>query len=151
MRIFYTTKNITFFSLFLTFCFVGSFTILWDQSYPKFQEQITIQKQRQMQKENRQEQENIQMEKDKQQQEPIDFHTVVNKQQEQLNSQIDQVVKQVSDLKWEENEITWRLEIPTIALDAPIAEGTSDEIMNSFIGHFEDTPTDLRKCLFSSS
>lgn len=150
MRIFYTSKGITFLSLFLTFCLVGSFAILWNKSYPRFQEQITIQKQRQIQKENRQEQERIEIEKNKEKQEQIDFHTVVENQQAQLNSQIDKLVKQISNLQWEENQITWRLEIPTIALDAPIAEGTSDEIMNSFIGHFEDTPMYIRKCLFSS-
>lgn len=34
----------------------------------------------------------------------------------------------------------WQLEIPKINLVAPIAEGTSANIMNEFVGHFEETP-----------
>ena len=33
----------------------------------------------------------------------------------------------------------WKIEIPKINLEATIAEGTSEEIMNKYIGHFEDT------------
>lgn len=36
-------------------------------------------------------------------------------------------------------EDLWQLEIPKINLRAQIAEGTSMEIMNSYIGHFEET------------
>lgn len=34
----------------------------------------------------------------------------------------------------------WKLEIPKINLIADIAEGTSSEILNQYIGHFEETP-----------
>lgn len=34
----------------------------------------------------------------------------------------------------------WQLEIPKINLVAPIAEGTSTNIMNEYVGHFEETP-----------
>lgn len=33
----------------------------------------------------------------------------------------------------------WYLEIPSIQLEAKIEEGTSQEIMNQFIGHFEES------------
>lgn len=33
----------------------------------------------------------------------------------------------------------WKLEIPKIELSAEIEEGTSDEVLNKYIGHFEDT------------
>ena len=33
----------------------------------------------------------------------------------------------------------WRIEIPIIGLNAPIAEGTTQEIMNEYVGHFEET------------
>lgn len=33
----------------------------------------------------------------------------------------------------------WKLEIPKIGLSAQIEEGTSDEILNKYIGHFENT------------
>lgn len=39
----------------------------------------------------------------------------------------------------ETKENIWQVEIPKINLIAPIAEGTSQEIMLEFVGHFEDT------------
>lgn len=38
-------------------------------------------------------------------------------------------------------ENNWKIEIPKISLEASIAEGTSKEIMNKYIGHFEETAT----------
>ena len=34
----------------------------------------------------------------------------------------------------------WQIEIPKINLVAPIAEGTSANIMNEYVGHFAETP-----------
>ena len=34
----------------------------------------------------------------------------------------------------------WQIEIPKINLVAPIAEGTSANVMNEYVGHFEETP-----------
>lgn len=49
----------------------------------------------------------------------------------------------VSELHpYEENtnqENVWEIEIPTIGLVAPIKEGTTKEIMDEFVGHFEHT------------
>lgn len=39
----------------------------------------------------------------------------------------------------ETNEDIWQVEIPAINLIAPIAEGTSQEIMLEYVGHFENT------------
>lgn len=39
----------------------------------------------------------------------------------------------------EEKEIQWKLIIPQISLEAEISEGTSKEVMNRYIGHFEET------------
>lgn len=39
----------------------------------------------------------------------------------------------------EDNEKTWRLQIPKIELDASIAEGTTEEVLDVYIGHFEET------------
>ena len=33
----------------------------------------------------------------------------------------------------------WRIVIPSIGLDAPISEGTSTDVMNKYVGHFENT------------
>lgn len=37
---------------------------------------------------------------------------------------------------------SWQIEIPKINLVAPIAEGTSVDIMNEYVGHFEETSRD---------
>ena len=40
----------------------------------------------------------------------------------------------------EENQVTnWTIEIPEINLIAEISEGTSKEVMDKYVGHFEDT------------
>lgn len=42
----------------------------------------------------------------------------------------------------------WRIFIPTLNLDAPILEGTSQSILRKAVGHFENTPTiDGNVCL----
>lgn len=33
----------------------------------------------------------------------------------------------------------WQIEIPKINLKAPIAEGTTEKVMNEYVGHFEST------------
>ena len=33
----------------------------------------------------------------------------------------------------------WQIEIPIINLTAPIAEGTTQDVMREFVGHFEET------------
>jgi len=37
------------------------------------------------------------------------------------------------------NNINWVIEIPAISLKAEISEGTTKEIMDSYVGHFEET------------
>ena len=37
----------------------------------------------------------------------------------------------------------WKIEIQAINLQAPISEGTSKEVMDEFVGHFEETPKDV--------
>jgi len=41
----------------------------------------------------------------------------------------------------ETKENIWQIEIPKINLVAPISEGTSQEVMLEFVGHFENTST----------
>lgn len=48
--------------------------------------------------------------------------------------------EQKTNKKVDEKKNTWRIIIPSINLDAPIAEGTSVEVMNSYVGHFSNTP-----------
>ena len=42
----------------------------------------------------------------------------------------------------EENPNVWKIEIPKISLIADISEGTDKEILDVFVGHFEETKTD---------
>ena len=50
------------------------------------------------------------------------------------------VVTHTEAITKEENN-DWYLEIPKINLKAPIEEGTTKEIMDQFIGHFEESKT----------
>lgn len=47
--------------------------------------------------------------------------------------------EQKEEVVEETKENIWQVEIPKINLIAPIAEGTSQEVMLEFVGHFEDT------------
>ena len=42
-----------------------------------------------------------------------------------------------------EEEFNWYIEIPSIDLKAPIKETTEMNILNKFVGHFEETPTTI--------
>lgn len=53
-----------------------------------------------------------------------------------LNSNI---AKQISTKS--ERKVEWYIEIPTISLKAPITEGTTKEILDNYVGHFEESPT----------
>lgn len=53
-----------------------------------------------------------------------------------LNSNIS---KQLSTKS--EEKVEWYIEIPTISLKAPITEGTTKEILDNYVGHFEESPT----------
>ena len=68
----------------------------------------------------------------------------VSKEQKKENNQIKVEVEEIEVNKYEENEIIiteeiWQIEIPKINLIAPIAEGTSQEVMLEYVGHFENT------------
>lgn len=50
-----------------------------------------------------------------------------------IEESIEVALKNTSDSKKE----NWKVEIPKIGLSAPIAEGTSQEVMREYVGHFE--------------
>ena len=59
------------------------------------------------------------------------------------NKEITEEVK-ANDKELEKNnvkkdEVIWQIEIPSINLIAPIYEGTSQDVMLEFVGHFEET------------
>ena len=56
----------------------------------------------------------------------------------QVNPEEDEKKDTIEDVKDETKE-EWYLEIPCINLRADIKEGTTKEIMDDYIGHFEDT------------
>lgn len=41
----------------------------------------------------------------------------------------------------QKTETDWKVMIPKISLEAEICEGTSNEVMNEYVGHFEETST----------
>ncbi len=49
--------------------------------------------------------------------------------------------KKKEETKEEKTKDIWQVEIPAINLVAPISEGTSQEVMLEYVGHFEDTST----------
>ena len=44
-----------------------------------------------------------------------------------------------NNLETKEEKNKWKIMIPEISLEAEISEGTSKEIMDKFVGHFEET------------
>ena len=59
---------------------------------------------------------------------------------ENINLENNIVEKVVSNQVDNTNE--WSLEIPIISLKANISEGTTKEVMDTYIGHFEESPRD---------
>ena len=59
---------------------------------------------------------------------------------ENINLENNIVEKVVSNQVDNTNE--WSLEIPVISLKANISEGTTKEVMDTYIGHFEESPRD---------
>ena len=65
-----------------------------------------------------------------------------------IENEIDkEIMQKTTELKPEiqtkEKIERWQIEIPKISLNAVIAEGTSKEILNQYIGHFENTSREL--------
>ena len=56
------------------------------------------------------------------------------------NNNLISINEKISIEKQDKNE--WKIEIPKINLKANIAEGTTKEILDFFVGHFEETPKD---------
>lgn len=52
----------------------------------------------------------------------------------------DEIIQKEVTSKNKTKKLEWKIVIPAINLDAQIAEGTSPEILNKYVGHFENTP-----------
>ncbi len=60
----------------------------------------------------------------------------------EVENTIQEKTNEVVEEKTEDEKNTWYLEIPKINLKADIKEGTTKEIMEDYIGHFEETKKD---------
>lgn len=56
-----------------------------------------------------------------------------------INNNTNQVTKQNKEVTTKKEEIEWKIEIKAISLSAKIAEGTTDQVMNKYVGHFKET------------
>lgn len=63
------------------------------------------------------------------------FEEKLIKQEKNNDEEIEQILEKNKYTIQEE----WQVEIPTIGVKAQIAEGTSQEVMREYIGHFENT------------
>jgi len=50
-----------------------------------------------------------------------------------------QILEKIPVIDTTEKAEIWQIEIPKISLNAKIAEGTTKEILNLYVGHFDDT------------
>ena len=66
-------------------------------------------------------------------------------QVENISNEIAQenVIQEDTNEEEKETKENWYLEINKINLKAPISEGTTSEVMDDYIGHFEETSKDL--------
>ena len=55
------------------------------------------------------------------------------------NIMTQEIMNESSLSQTEEKEEIWQIEIPKISVKAPISEGTTKEILNQYVGHFQIT------------
>ena len=70
------------------------------------------------------------------------FKPVESKTPEKEEIKIITKIAEENELQENEKSISWEIEIPAIELKAEIAEGTDTEILNKYVGHFEETSKD---------
>ena len=67
---------------------------------------------------------------------------VVNEESQKGQFNSNQIQNTQEEKEENTKELDWYLEIPAIELKAEICEGTTKEVMDKFIGHFEETSKD---------
>lgn len=67
----------------------------------------------------------------------LNSNNINQETEEKTKNQNNQTLKDTKENKKEETN--WKIIIPKISLEAEISEGTSKEIMNKYVGHFEET------------
>lgn len=68
----------------------------------------------------------------------IHQYSIQTEFQEEIMEKVEITEKVPEEQTYEKTEI-WQIEIPKISLIANIAEGTTKEILNQYVGHFENT------------
>ena len=68
-------------------------------------------------------------------------NTTQNQVTNTIKNQVNNTTKPTNTVNKISNLNEWRLVIPKISLNAPIAEGTTSKVMDEYIGHFENTAT----------
>lgn len=63
----------------------------------------------------------------------------INQETKEENSKIQNNYPNTLTEEKQTKEINWKIIIPKISLEAEIYEGTSKEVMNKYVGHFEET------------
>jgi len=75
------------------------------------------------------------------------YHILTQKSTLKAGFQVENKIQEISihsdEIKENKEAQEWYLEIPSINLKANIQEGTTKEIMDQAIGHFEDTSKDI--------
>ena len=71
----------------------------------------------------------------------IENSNITNKEEPKEEKNIEETKNEKQE-KTEEIPYEWGISIPKINLKAQIAEGTSKEIMDEYVGHFEETKND---------
>ena len=64
------------------------------------------------------------------------------KQESQNQAAIEEITKIADSTETSKKDATWMIEIPSIDLEAEIAEGTDSNTMNKYVGHFTETSKD---------
>ena len=64
-------------------------------------------------------------------------------QENQINEENSQITEETSGNETVTKEEVWQIEIPKISLKAIISDGTTKEILNKYVGHFEMTSKQL--------
>lgn len=67
----------------------------------------------------------------------LNSNNINQETEENIKNQNNQTIKDTKENK--KKETNWKIIIPKISLEAEISEGTSKEIMNKYVGHFEET------------
>jgi len=139
----FTKRYVNIVSLIISiiiFCFFNNFIFNNDL---KIENSLISSKIQQITIENEKNLQNIQQNSEQNQQQSnqpiVEEKNEENSQKQEENTENNNVIQENTENK---SDFLWQIEIPSINLKALIAEGTSKEVMDEFVGHFEETVTE---------